>query len=60
MARANEVFTDDQPQYPDLQGYLYADFTRLREVSPTIRELPDLTRASPVTCSVIEELVEGF
>jgi hypothetical protein len=59
-SESNEVFTDCQPQYPDLQGYFNADFTGLQEVSDTIRHLPDLTRHIPGTYSVIEEIVEGF
>jgi hypothetical protein len=56
----NEVFTDCQPQYPDLQGYFKADFTGLQAVFNTIRQLPDLTRHLPGYYSLIEEIVEGF
>jgi hypothetical protein len=59
-SESNEVFTDCQPQYPDLQGYFNADFTEVQEVFNTIRQLPDLTRHLPVSYSVIEEIVEGF
>jgi len=59
-SESNEVFTDYQPQYPDLQGYFNADFTGLQEVSDIIRQLPDLTRHTPTAYSVIEEFVEGF
>jgi hypothetical protein len=59
-SESNEVFTDDQPQYPDLRGNINAVFTGVQEVSVTIRALPDLTRQSPVAYSVIEEFVEGF
>jgi hypothetical protein len=59
-SESNEVFTDCQPQYPDLQEDINADFTGLQEVSDTIRPLPDLTRHIPVAYSVIEEIVEGF
>jgi hypothetical protein len=59
-SESNEVFTDCQPQYPDLQGDFSADFTGLQEVSDTIRHLPDLTRHIYGAYSVIEEIVEGF
>ena len=59
-SESNEVFTDCQPQYPDLQGYFNADFTEVQEVFNTIRQLPDLTRHLPVSYSVIEEIVEDF
>jgi hypothetical protein len=59
-SESNEVFTDCQPQYPDLQSHFNADFTRPQKVSDTIRQLPDLTRHIPVAYSVIEEIVEGF
>ncbi|MGD0351850.1 MAG: hypothetical protein ABSB84_16265 [Verrucomicrobiota bacterium] len=59
-SESNEVFTDNQPQYPDLQGDFNADYTGLQEVSDTIRQLPDLTRHLPAYYSVIEEIVEGF
>jgi len=57
---ANEVFTDDEPQYPDLPGDINTVFKGVREVSATIRALPGLTRQSPVAYSVIEEIIEGF
>jgi hypothetical protein len=57
---SNEVFTDYQPQYPDLQDYFNADFTRVQAVFNTIRQLPDLTRHLPGYYSLIEEIVEGF
>jgi hypothetical protein len=59
-SESNEVFTDCQPQHPDLQGYFNAVFKRLQEVSDTIRPLPDLTRHAPAAYSVIEEIVEGI
>jgi hypothetical protein len=59
-SESNAVFTDCQPQYPDLQGDFNADFTGLQEVSDTIRRLPDLTRHVHSAYSVIEEIVEGF
>jgi hypothetical protein len=59
-SESNEVFTDNQPQYPDLRGNINAVIKGVQEVSTTIRELPDLTRQSPVAYSVIEEIVEGF
>ncbi|MGA3283420.1 MAG: hypothetical protein ABSD57_03030 [Verrucomicrobiota bacterium] len=59
-SESNGVFTDYQPQYPDLQGDFNADFTGLQEVSDTIRQLPDLTHHLPAYYSVIEEIVEGF
>ena len=36
-SESNEVFTDYQPQYPDLQGDFNADFTVLQAVSNIIR-----------------------
>ena len=57
---SNEVFTDYQPQYPDLLGNINAVFKGVQHVSVTIRTLPDLTRQSPVAYSVIEAIVEGF
>jgi hypothetical protein len=59
-SETNEVFTDYQPQYPDLQAHLNAVFSGLQEVFTTIRQLPDLTPHLPVAYSVIEEIVEGF
>jgi hypothetical protein len=59
-SESNEVFTDCQPQYPDLQGDFNSDFTGLQEVSDAIRRLPDLTRHIHGAYSVIEEFVEGF
>jgi hypothetical protein len=59
-SESNGVFTDYQPQYPDLQGYFNADLTTVQAVSDTIRQLPDLTRHLPVAYSVIEEIVESF
>jgi hypothetical protein len=59
-SESNEVFTDCQPQYPDLQGDINADFTGLQAIFNTIRSLPDLTRHIPAAYSVIEEIVEGF
>jgi hypothetical protein len=59
-SESNAVFTDCQPQYPDLQGYFNADFTGVQVVFNTIRQLPDLTRHLPAAYSVIEEIIEGF
>jgi hypothetical protein len=59
-SESNGVFTDCQPQYPDLQGYFNTGFTGLQAVFITIRHLPDLTRQIPAAYSVIEEIVEGF
>src|ERR1700690_2133814 len=59
-SESNDVFTDCQPQYPDLQGYFNPDSTGLQAVFTTTRHLPDLTRHLPVAYSVIEEIVEGF
>ena len=59
-SESKDVFTDCQPQYPDLQGDFNADFTGLQEVSDPIRQLPNLTRHVPAASSVIEEIVEGF
>jgi hypothetical protein len=59
-SESNGVFTDCQPQYPDLQGDFNANFTGLQEVSGTIHHMPDLTRHVPAAYSVIEEIVEGF
>ena len=59
-SESNEAFADDQPQYPDLQGNINAVPKGAQAVSASIRALPDLTRQSPVTYSVIEETVEGF
>ena len=57
---SNGVFTDYQPQYPDLQGYFNAGFAGVQAVFITIRQLPDLTHHLPPYYSVIEEIVEGF
>jgi hypothetical protein len=54
------VFTDCQPQYPDLQGYFTVDFTRVQALFHTICQLSDLTRQLPGFYPVIEEIVEGF
>jgi hypothetical protein len=54
------VFTDFQPQYPDLQGYFTLDFTRVQALFNTICQLSDLTRQLPGFYPVIEEIVEGF
>ena len=54
------VFTDRQPQYPDLQGYFTVDFTRVQALFHTICQLSDLTRQLPGFYPVIEEIVEGF
>jgi hypothetical protein len=59
-SESNEVFTDNQPQYPDLQGYFTADFTGVQEVYGPICALPDLTHHIPTAYSVVEEIVEGF
>jgi len=57
---SNEVFTDCQPQCPDLQRHFNIDFTGLQAVFATTRCLPDLTRHMPAAYPVIEEIVEGF
>ena len=54
------VFTDRQPQYPDLQGYFTVDFTRVQALFNTICQLSDLTHQLPAFYTVIEEFVEGF
>ena len=59
-SESSGVFTDYQPQYPDLQGDFNADFTRVQAVFNTIRQLSDLTRHLHAFYSVIEEIVEGF
>jgi hypothetical protein len=59
-SESNGVFTDRQPQYPDLQGDFNTGFTGVQALFDTIRPLPDLTRHLPAACSVIEEIVEGF
>jgi hypothetical protein len=59
-SESNEVFTDYQPQYPDLQGCFNFDFTGVQAFINTIRSLSDLTRHLPAYYSVIEEIVEGF
>src|ERR1035438_5053395 len=59
-SESNDVFTDYQPQYPDLQGDFNFDFTGVQAVFNTIRQLPDLIRHLPAYYSVIEEIVEGF
>jgi hypothetical protein len=59
-SESNEVFTDYQPQYPDLQGYFNADFKGPQAVFTTTPHLPDLTRNLHAAYSVIEEIVEGF
>jgi hypothetical protein len=59
-SESNEVFTDGQPQYPDLQGHFNFDSKGLQAVSGTPRHLPALTRHAPGACPVIEEIVEGF
>jgi hypothetical protein len=59
-SESNDVFTDCQPQYPDLQSYFNMDSKGLQEVFTTTRHLPALTRNAPTAYSVIEEIVEGF
>ena len=59
-SESNEVFTDHQPQNPELRGYFTAVFTGVQEVIYTIRQQSDLTRRTPRFYSVIEEIVEGF
>jgi hypothetical protein len=59
-SESNGVFTDCQPQYPDLQGYFSSGFTGVQALYETIRHLPDLTRHIPAAHTVIEEIVEGF
>ena len=36
-SESNGVFTDCQPQYPDLRGYFNADFTGVQALFDTIR-----------------------
>jgi len=57
---SNDVFTDYQPQYPDLQGYFNTGFARVQAAFSTTRHLPHLTRHKHRAYSVIEEIVEGF
>src|ERR1035437_3112944 len=59
-SESNGVFTDCQPQYPDLQGNFNIDSKGLQEIFGTTRHLPDLTRHAHAAYSVIEEIVEGF
>src|ERR1035437_892059 len=59
-SESNGVFTDCQPQYPDLQGHFNIDSKGLQEIFGTTRHLPDLTRHIPAAYTVIEEIVEGF
>ncbi len=59
-SESNGVFTDCQPQYPDLQGYFNTGFRVIQAVFNTTRPLPDLTRHIHPYYSVIEEIVEGF
>jgi len=59
-SESNDVFTDYQPQYPDLHGFFNIDFTGVQAISDTNRPLPDLTRHLLAYYSVIEEIVEGF
>jgi hypothetical protein len=59
-SESNGVFTDCQPQYPDLQGDFNIDFTGVQALFDTIRLNSPPTRRLPVAYSVIEEIVEGF
>jgi hypothetical protein len=59
-SESNGAFTDCQPQYPDLQGHFNIGFTELQSLSDTVRHMPNLTRRTPTTYSVIEEIIEGF
>jgi len=59
-SESNDVFTDNQPQYPDFQGYFSADFIGVQAPFTTTHHLPDLTRHVHCYYSVIEEIVEGF
>jgi hypothetical protein len=59
-SESDDVFTDNQPQYPDLQGFFNTDFKEVQEVFGTIPSIPDLTRRLHPYHSVIEEIVEGF
>ena len=59
-SESNDVFTDNQPQYPDLQSNFDIDSKGLQAVSSTTRHLPDLTRHLHPAHPVIEEIVEGF
>jgi len=47
---SNGVFTDCQPQYPDLQGGFYAGFTGLQEVSDTYPPTTGINQ--PRTCGM--------
>jgi hypothetical protein len=47
---SNGVFTDYQPQYPDLQGGFYAGFTGLQEVSDTYPPTTGINQ--PRTCGM--------
>jgi hypothetical protein len=56
----NEVFTDCQPQYPDLQAHFKPVFISVQTPFETIRYAPALTRRTHGFYSLIEEIVEGF
>jgi hypothetical protein len=59
-SESNGVFTDCQPQYPDLQGDFNTGFTGVQAHFDTIRLNPPPTRHAPAAYPVIEEIVEGF
>jgi hypothetical protein len=59
-SKSKEVFTDSQPQYPDLQGFFNIDSKGLQTVFGTPRHLPDKKHHIHPAYSVIEEIVEGF
>ncbi len=56
----NDVFTDHQPQYPDLQAHFDIDSKGVQAVFITAHHIPALTRHMPAAYSVIEEIVESF
>jgi hypothetical protein len=59
-SESNEVFTDHQPQHPDLQEHFNAGFTGVQAPFTTTRRTPALSRHAPTFYSAIEEIVEGF
>ena len=59
-SESNGVFTECQPQYPDLQGDFNTGFTGVQAHFDTIRLNPPPTRHAPAAYPVIEEIVEGF
>jgi hypothetical protein len=63
-SESNGVFTNCQPQYPDLLGYFNLDSTGVQGPFDTTRHLPDVPRhihpAYSVIEEIVEEIVEGF